>query len=125
MEYRIRDHKGSTVGQATVKPAGLYLQILCLCNLPADKRWHIRVETAKGKQDLGLCSLRQGGIGLYTCIPAKRLGEGALLFYAEEETAPAPDFVPLCNSEPCPCVSRLRKGKLAISKGMVGIVFTD
>lgn len=123
MQYGIFSEDGRRVGNATVVPKGLYLQIECRCSLPQYQRWRIFVHTQEKKTDLGLCSKRQGDVGLYTCIPEKKVGTGALRFLVAEERKG--EYVPLDETKPCPCISRLRRGRLAVCKDTVMIEFTN
>ena len=125
MAYAILNEEGKSVGEAAVQTTGLYYQIDCRCKLRTDRRWRIWVRSDAQESDLGLCVPRGDGVGLYSCLPCKHIGNGKLRFYVRPAQYDSDDdFIELREDTPCACISRLREGKLAMRADKVGVVFT-
>ena len=113
-------------GTAQVLKEGLYYRIKCLCRFTGDVPYHVEVCAGERSFDLGLCVPTEGGFGLVTRVPAKRLGEGALKFNASPRHQKlAGRFVPIRADEPFAYLSSLKTAFLAKIGGQVGAVLPD
>ena len=84
----------------------------------------LQVDCGDNGVDLGVVVPVDGGFGLDTRIPVKRLGTGQMRFLLKpkhdiKHTA----FVPVYPEEPFAYIERLKEGFLARKDGQVGIVF--
>ena len=68
------------VGKVQVTRQGLYYHFLCRCELTGDVMCRLWVTCADKRESLGLVVPVDGGFGLNTSLPVKRLGEGELTF---------------------------------------------
>lgn len=111
-----------TVGSACVNRCGLYYHIVCKCELIGKDHFRI-VASCDGKQvDLGVCVPIEGGFGLQTRIPVKRLGEGELCFKVVSGNAASSElFIPVSESEPFLHLSMLDTAYLVKRNGQTGV----
>lgn len=68
------------VGKVQVTRQGLYYRFLCRCQLTGDVMCRLWVSCGDKRESLGLVVPVDGGFGLNTSLPIKRLGEGGLNF---------------------------------------------
>ena len=62
------------VGKVQVTRQGLYYRFLCRCELTGDVMCRLWVSCADKRESLGLVVPVDGGFGLSTSLPVKRLG---------------------------------------------------
>ena len=73
------------VGWVTVTRQGLYAIISCRCGVTGGKKYDLYAKTETGKCSLGLLYAADGGYGLDTRIPVKKLGQGSIQFLIEQK----------------------------------------
>lgn len=105
---------GKTVGTVECIREGLYCRILCRCTLPGQE---IRRLYA-GNEKIGVLMPQNGQWILETRIPAKRIKEGSAFTLDE----PGETFYPIRPGEEFVHLDKLRKGKLDIREGQMGLV---
>lgn len=112
-----------TVGKVQVLRQGLYYRFLCRCQLSGEVMCRLWVTCGDKRENLGLVVPVDGGFGLDTRIPAKRLGEGALAFtLIPKHDAPEGKFVPISPEEPFAYIERLKDAYLVKKGEQIGIV---
>ena len=101
---------------------GLYYHFLCRCELTGDVMCRLWVTCADKRESLGLVVPVDGGFGLNTSLPVKRLGEGELTFsLLPKHDKPAGKFIPISPEEPFAYIERLKKSYLVRKGEQVGI----
>ena len=76
--------------------------------------------------DLGLCVPMDGGFGVDTQIPVKRMGDGELSFHLmPKHQRISGRFVPVFPDEPFAWIQMLQKAHLARQDGQIGIVLAE
>lgn len=109
-------------GKAQVKRQGLYYVFRCRCQLPEEDVFRLSVSCGEKKENLGVVIPLEGGFGLDTRLPVKRLGEGSLEFQLHSRHAMSEGtFVPICPEEPFRYISRLKESFLVRKNGQAGI----
>lgn len=105
---------GKPVGTVECIREGLYCRILCRCTLPGQE---IRRLYA-GSEKIGVLMPHNGQWILETRIPGKRIKEGSNFTLDD----PGENFWPLRPGEEFSYLDKLRKGKLDIREGQMGLV---
>ena len=78
------------------------------------------------RENLGLVVPVDGGFGLNTSLPVKRLGEGELNFsLLPKHDKPAGTFIPISPEEPFAYIERLKKSYLVRKGEQVGIEISE
>ena len=78
------------------------------------------------RENLGLVVPVDGGFGLNTLIPVKRLGEGEPTFsLLPKHDRPPGKFVPISPEEPFAYIERLKKSYLVRKGEQVGIEISE
>lgn len=110
---------GSTpAGKVQVVRQGLYYVIHCRCALSGGRMYRLFVNCGTGEKDLGIVVPMDGGFGLDTRIPVKRLGEGTMEFRLIPKQEPRKETVlPIRPGEPFPGLSQLERARLAYRDG--------
>ena len=110
------------MGKAQVLRQGLYYAFRCRCRLPEGEVFRLCVTCGERKENLGVVIPMDGGFGLDTKIPVKRLGEGSMEFrLLSKRTSSEGVFVPICPEEPFQYISRLKESFLIRKNGQLGI----
>lgn len=110
-------------GKVQVLRQGLYYRFICRCKLTGDVVCRLGVSCGDKRENLGVVIPMDGGFGLDTKIPAKRLGEGKMEFYLiPKHDIPTGKFVPIYPEEPFAYIERLKDAYLAKKDGQVGAV---
>ncbi len=110
-------------GKVQVQRQGLYYRFSCRCQLSGDVLCRLMVTCGENRENLGVVVPMDGGFGLDTRIPAKRLGEGEMAFsLVSKHTSSAGKFVPISPEEPFAYLSRLKESYLARQGEQVGII---
>ena len=105
---------GKPVGTVECIREGLYCRILCRCTLPGQKIQRLYA----GNEKIGVLMPQNGQWILETRIPAKRIKEGSAFTLDE----PGEKFYPIRPGEEFAHLDKLRKGKLDIREGQMGLV---
>lgn len=112
-----------TVGKVQVLRQGLYYRFVCRCQLSGEVMCRLWVTCGDKRENLGLVVPMDGGFGLDTRIPVKRLGEGALAFILiPKHDTPEGKFVPISPEEPFAYIERLKDAYLVKKGEQIGIV---
>lgn len=112
---------GSSVGKVQALRQGLYYVFHCRCRLDTRQAVRLWVSCGEKKEDLGVLVPMDGGFGLDTRRPAKRLGEGELSFrLVSKHDAPRTHFAPISPEEPFAYLQRLKDAYLAEKDGQIG-----
>lgn len=101
---------------------GLYYRFVCCCQLTGDVICRLQVICGDKTENLGVVIPVDGGFGLDTRIPVKRLGEGEMRFQLKPKHDVAQgSFVPIYPEEPFAYIERLKEGFLDRQGGRVGV----
>jgi len=112
------------MGKVQVQRQGLYYRFFCRCQLTGDVVCRLSVTCGNNRESLGVVVPMDGGFGLDTRLPVKRLGEGKMEFFlTPKHEIPSGKFVPLSPEEPFAYIARLKEGFLAQKNGHPGVVF--
>lgn len=111
------------VGKVQVLRQGLYYRFICRCQLSGDVVCRLSVACGDRQESLGVVVPMDGGFGLDTLLPAKRLGQGEPEFSLRpKHDLPSGKFVPICPEEPFAYIERLKESFLVRRGEQVGIV---
>ena len=112
------DFANRAVGKVQVSRKGLYYRISCRCRIGSDILCRLYAVCGEKRENLGIVVPVDGGFGLETSIPVKKLGEGDLSFHlvARYEAAGG-ELVPVYPEEPFAYISRLKKAYLVKQNG--------
>lgn len=112
-----------SVGKVIVQRQGLYYRFSCRCRLTGGVVCRLRVICGDRQENLGILVPVDGGFGLDTKLPVKRLGEKALAFLLVPKLERSVGtFVPVYPEEPFAYISRLKEAYLARKDGQMGII---
>lgn len=113
------------VGKVQVQRQGLYYSFRCRCKLSGDIVCRLSVRSSGKQESLGIVVPMDGGFGLDTKLPVKRLGEGEMIFFlGPKHEASAGQFIPISPEEPFAYISRLKKAYLVRQYGQMGILLS-
>lgn len=113
-------------GKVQVQRQGLYYRFTCRCRLSGDVVCRLRVTCGDRRESLGVLVPMDGGFGLDTRLPVKRLGEGEMAFtLVPKHEVPEGTFVPIYPEEPFAYIERLKEGFLAKKGEQVGVVLKE
>lgn len=113
-------------GKVQVQRQGLYYRFICRCRLSGDVVCRLRVTCGDRRESLGVVVPMDGGFGLDTRLPVKRLGEGEMAFtLVPKHEVPEGTFVPIYPEEPFAYIERLKEGFLAKKGEQVGVVLKE
>ena len=113
-------------GKVQVQRQGLYYRFTCRCRLSGDVVCRLRVTCGDRRESLGVVVPMDGGFGLDTRLPVKRLGEGEMAFtLVPKHEVPEGTFVPIYPEEPFAYIERLKEGFLAKKGEQVGVVLKE
>lgn len=113
-------------GKVQVQRQGLYYRFTCRCRLSGDVVCRLRVTCGDQRESLGVLVPMDGGFGLDTRLPVKRLGEGEMAFtLVPKHEVPEGTFVPIYPEEPFAYIERLKEGFLAKKGEQVGVVLKE
>lgn len=111
------------VGKVSVHRQGLYYRFCCRCRLAEGVVCRLRICCAGQQENLGVLVPIDGGFGLDTTLPAKRLGKGTPEFtLVPKHEDISGTFVPVYPEEPFAYISRLKKAYLTRKDGQLGIL---
>lgn len=114
-----------TVGKVQVERQGLYYRILCHCQMTGEVMCCLQAQCGDRRENLGVVVPMDGGFGLDTRLPIKRLGEGALSFTLTPRHGQLGTFVPLAPEEPFAYISRLKDAFLERQGNVLGVVIPE
>lgn len=110
-------------GKVQVQRQGLYYRFHCRCQLAEGMVCRLTVLCGDKQENLGILVPMEGGFGLDTRIPAKRLGEGEMEFFLiPKHSAQSGIFVPIYPEEPFAYIARLKEAYLVKQNGQAGIL---
>lgn len=113
-------------GKVQVLRQGLYYRFICRCQLSGDVICRLQVTCGEKRESLGVVVPMDGGFGLDTKLPVKRLGEGEMGFVLRpKHEMAAGKFVPIYPEEPFAYIERLKKAFLTRRDGQVGVLLPD
>lgn len=103
------------VGKVQLRKEGLYYRVFCRCRMPSEGIFRLEANGVS----LGILVPVDGGFGLETRIPVKRLGDGEPVFRlaAKHDPAAAGKLVPICPEEPFTYLEKLKNSFLVIQNG--------
>lgn len=112
-------------GTVQVIRQGLYYQFVCRCQLTGDVICRLQVTCGNKQENLGVVVPVDGGFGLDTRIPVKRLGQGTMHFRLKpKHDVDQLAFVPIYPEEPFAYIERLKEGFLAKKGEQVGVMLS-
>ncbi|MDO5400195.1 MAG: hypothetical protein Q4F17_04335 [Eubacteriales bacterium] len=111
------------VGKVQVLRQGLYYAFHCRCRLTGSVVCRLEVRWRDGRENLGVLVPMDGGFGLDTRVPIKRLkGEEPRFLIIPRHDRPTGTFVPISPEEPFSYLERLKDGYLVKKNGQIGIM---
>lgn len=111
-------------GKVQVLRQGLYLVFHCRCRLSGSVVCRLEVSWGQGRESLGVLVPMDGGFGLDTRLPAKRIKGDKLRFEIIPKRDKQPEtFVPIYPEEPFAYIERLKDGFLTKKNGQLGVRF--
>ena len=103
----------NAVGKVRLVRQGLYYSIRCRCRIGGDVMYRLTVCCRDKRIDLGVVVPVDGGFGLDTKIPVKRLGEGTVSFLLTPKYTPQEEtLIPVYPEEPFRYISRIKEAYL-------------
>ncbi len=118
-EYPVQ-HDGRKIGTAFVTRQGLYYRIGCQCEENTESPPRIALQCGNRTVKLGLCVPIEGGFGIRTRIPVKRVGEEEMRFFVEQE-----NWEKWISLESCDFLRYLPHVRLADVDGKPYFLLTD
>ena len=113
------------LGKAQVERKGLYYHIYVQCDLDGELMYKVLLRCGNKEENLGILVPQDGGFGLRTRVPIKRIGEGTLCFLVRPRHQKVGEhFIPLSPEEPFRYISRLKHAYLVRKNGVSGIAFS-
>lgn len=111
-------------GKVQVLRQGLYYLFQCRCRLSGDIMCRLFVRCGSREENLGIVVPMDGGFGLDTRIPVKRLGEGEMKFtlIPKHGDRPGERFIPIYPEEPFSYIARLKDAYLARQGEQLGVM---
>lgn len=117
-----------SAGRVQVQRQGLYYRFVCRCRLTGDIICRLHVTCGSKGENLGIVVPMDGGFGLDTRIPVKRLGEGEMEFRLlpkhEAYEAKKEIFIPIYPEEPFAYIERLKEAYLVKRDGQTGLLLS-
>ena len=115
-----------SAGKVQVIRQGLYYRFICRCQVSGDVVCRLSVSCGEKQENLGVVIPMDGGFGLDTKLPVKRLGEGKMEFMlVPKHEVAAGKFVPIYPEEPFSYIERLKDAYLVRKNGQLGIVLKE
>ena len=112
----------NAVGKVRMARQGLYYAIHCRCRIGGDVMYRLTVCCGDKREDLGVVVPVDGGFGLDTKVPVKRLGEGTVSFVlVPKYTAEEGVLVPIYPEEPFHYLARIKDAYLVKKDGQTCI----
>ena len=123
MEGNYSVHFGNKpVGKVQVIRQGLYYRFICRCQVAGDAVCRLCVICGDKQENLGVVIPVDGGFGLDTKLPVKRIGEGKMEFtLMPKHEVEAGKFVPIYPEEPFAYIEGLKEAFLVKKNGQMGI----
>lgn len=113
-------------GRVQVRRQGLYYCFACRCQLTGEVVCRLYVSCGGKRENLGVVVPMDGGFGLNTRVPVKRIGEGEPEFtLIPKHEAPSGQFVPIIPEEPFSYIERLKTSFLVRKYGQIGILIPE
>lgn len=114
------------IGKVQVLRQGLYYRFSCRCKLTGNIICRLAVTCGSNRENLGIVVPMDGGFGLDTKLPVKRLGEGNMEFalVPKHETSER-QFVAIYPEEPFAYITRLKNAYLIRQNGQLGILLRE
>lgn len=110
-------------GKVQVLRQGLYYRFICRCHLSGDVVCRLQVRCNGAEESLGVVIPMDGGFGLDTRLPVKRLGQGTMEFrLIPKHEAADGKFCPVYPEEPFAYISQLKRAFLVRKDGQVGVM---
>lgn len=123
--YEIR-YGNKQVGKVQVLRQGLYYRFIARCRLSGDMLCRLQVTCADTQENLGVVIPMDGGFGLDTKLPIKRLGTGMPEFrLVTKQGASDRTFCPIYPEEPFAYISKLKDAFLIRKEGQIGVMIKN
>lgn len=104
-------------GKVQVTRQGLYYRFSCRCRLTGDVMCRLRISSGGRRESLGVVVPMDGGFGLDTRLPVKKLGQGTPEFaLVPKHEIGGSRLVPICPEEPFSYIARLKAAFLEIQE---------
>ena len=106
---------GKSIGRVWAERHGLYYVFRCRCRLSGEAAFRLLATCGKNQEDLGILVPIDGGFGLDTRRPVKRLGEGTLAFsLVSRHDTPKTRFEPIYPEEPYTYLQKRKDAYLSV-----------
>lgn len=113
-------------GKVQVQREGLYYRFTCRCQLSGEVVCRLSVQCGGKRENLGVVIPMDGGFGLDTKVPIKRLGTGTPEFsLTPKHELGGGTFVPIYPEEPFAYIARLKEGFLARQGEQMGVMLPE
>lgn len=114
------------VGKVQVLRQGLYYRFVCHCKLTGNIVCRLNVACGGCSENLGVVVPMNGGFGLDTKLPVKRLGQGDMAFQlVPKHEINKGQFIAIYPEEPFAYIARLKNAYLARKNGELGILLRE
>ena len=114
------------VGKVQVLRQGLYYRFFARCRISGDVVCRLQVTCGDARENLGVMVPVDGGFGLDTRLPVKRLGTGIPEFrLVTKNSVSEGKFCPIYPEEPFAYIAKLKEGFLVRKGGQVGLVLKE
>ena len=119
VEYPI-ERNGASVGTIRIIKEGMFLKILCRCDIDYEEDLHIQIIGANKTIDLGLCVPGKFGVELATRLLLRDLPESAIKIQLSKQEKD--EFYPVSPQRPFDGLQMLRTGRFQLRNSVAGIV---
>ena len=119
VEYPI-ERNGVSVGTTRIIKEGMFLKILCRCDIKYEEGLHIQIIGADKTIDLGLCVPGKFGIELVSRVLIRDLPGSALKIQLSKRGKD--EFYPVSPLRPFDGLHMLRNGRFQVRNSVAGIV---
>lgn len=111
------------VGKIQIIRSGLYYRFICRCQLTGDVISKLQMDCEGIQTVLGIVVPFDGGFGLDTRIPVKKIPKGKPFFYLKPNKEAVTDrFIPIYPEEPFSYIEKLKQSYLIRKGNQLGII---
>ena len=118
-EYPI-EQNGVRVGISRITKEGMFLKILCRCDIDYEEDLHIEIIGDNKTVDLGVCVPGKFGVELVARLLTRDLPEHAIRVQLSKQEKD--EFYPVTHCGPFDGLQLLRTGRFQVRNGQPGIV---
>ena len=112
---------GRVAGKVQVIAQGLYVRIICRCQIEGSQVYRLFAISGSHQENLGVLVPDGDGFLLDKRIPAKRLGQGISFYLSAGSGHTEGKFIPICPEEPFAYIDRLKTAFLESQGEIIGV----